>query len=128
MQRNSVLQHKFNNGWLDSSTPPAGQQLDANGFAVAFAQISQVSMVSNTTPNTTPPSPHPNLTLQPPSNDSAIPSTIQAPVGNAGAAFGRSGQVTYVAHSPATASIAPVSISGRHYNGHIFDANGNILN
>ena len=71
--------------------------------------------------------PVPQVTLLPPSDDSTIQTSVQPAPGNVGAVFGRSCSVSQQP-TAISASIAPVSISDRAYNGPIFDSQGNRLN
>ena len=127
-QKQAIINHKIEQGWIDGNTPSPGFVLDGEGRAqpsshlVAAVRASVVNEVSTVYDNTTVPLPPVLPLMEPP--PSSVPPMVTTNTTNAGQCFGRSG--TRVRASDVS-TIASVTINGRNFQYPVFDSNGNRL-
>ncbi len=121
MQCGIVNHLKQQAGWVDTVTPPPGQILNSQGYAVQSSSI----LPANFTPLPPPPPPGPP-------NTPVVPNQIEIQPGQAGAAFVNHSDVQCVESAPCdnnsvTGTIATVFINGQPSNQPLYDRNGTII-
>ena len=110
----AVVNHlKNQSGWIDTLTPPPGQVLNPQGYAVAATTIAPAQFIPLPPPPPPPPAPP-----APP-----VPGHISVISGSAGSAFGARGAVRRVDAGSTTGTIASVTINSQPLNQPIYDRN-----
>ena len=115
---------KSSEGWINGYTPPPGFVLDDRGFATPSNNIiAAVQRTIGATQTFDSNRSHAIVPLPPPAaTDVPVPPIIETNPNRAGASFGRAGSRT---RGDDQSSVSMVSINGRAYNGHVYDARGN---